>query len=126
MRDFRKEQKRFHNGYNELEKITNSEIRCSLFQNKVAQPTICETLFNKIAVSIAAILVLANVGTAVQAQPSADIVSAEGQVVPQEQVALAFQTGGTVESVFVADGDQVQAGDPLLQLDPAAAELGLA
>ncbi len=68
-------------------------------------------------------------GTAVLAAPalqtSTDIVSAEGRLVPQEQVALAFQTGGTVETVFVAEGDGVQAGDPLLQLDPAAAELGL-
>ncbi len=61
----------------------------------------------------------------VQAQTTADIVSAEGQVVPQEQVSLSFQIGGTVETVFVAEGDGVQAGDPLLQLDPAAAELGL-
>ena len=61
----------------------------------------------------------------VQAQPAADIVSAEGQVVPTEQVALAFQSGGTVQTVFVAEGDVVQAGEPLLQLDPAAAELGL-
>lgn len=60
-----------------------------------------------------------------QAQPAADIVSAEGQVVPTEQIALAFQIGGTVETVFVAEGDMVQAGAPLLQLNPAAAELGL-
>lgn len=68
-------------------------------------------------------------GTAVLAAPtiqtSTDIVSAEGQLLPREQVALAFQTGGTVETVFVAEGDVVQAGDPLLQLDTAAAELGL-
>lgn len=102
-----------------------SKIRCSLSQNKVSQPTICETLGNKIALSIFAIFLLANAGTAVQAQSTADIVSAEGQVVPQEQAALAFQIGGTVETVFVADGDVVQAGEALLQLDSAAAELGL-
>ncbi len=75
------------------------------------------------------ILLMAGSGTAVFAGPisqtNPDIVSAEGQLVPSERVALAFQTGGTVEAVFVADGDVVQAGDPLLQLDPAAAELGL-
>ncbi len=84
-----------------------------------------ETLCNKILLTWIIILLIASPGTAVQAQASSNIISAEGQVVPQEQIALAFQIGGTVEAVFVAEGDAVQAGDPLLQLDPAAAELGL-
>jgi multidrug resistance efflux pump len=58
-------------------------------------------------------------------QTGSDLVSAEGQMVPQERVVLSFQIGGTVETVFVAEGDTVQPGDPLLQLDPAVAELGL-
>jgi multidrug resistance efflux pump len=40
-------------------------------------------------------------------------------------VALAFQIGGSVAEVFVAEGEFVQAGDRLLRLDGAAAELGL-
>ncbi|MCA9942537.1 MAG: biotin/lipoyl-binding protein [Anaerolineales bacterium] len=74
-------------------------------------------------------LLAAGSGTAVFAAPTSqtdpNIVSAEGQLVPREQVTLAFQIGGTVETVFVAEGDMVQAGDPLLQLDSAVAELGL-
>lgn len=76
------------------------------------------------------IFILLTVGqkTAVLAAPAlqdGDIVSAEGQLVPRNQVALAFQTAGEVATVFVAEGDHVQAGDPLLQLDSSAAELGL-
>ncbi|WP_420644242.1 HlyD family efflux transporter periplasmic adaptor subunit [Candidatus Leptofilum sp.] len=70
------------------------------------------------------IFLIANAGAAVQAQ-TANIVSAEGQIVPQKQLSLAFQIGGMVETIFVAEGEAVQVGDPLLQLDPAAAELGL-
>lgn len=81
-------------------------------------------LRNKKLVAGVAIFLLAIFGTAVNAQ-NASIISAEGQVVPQQQVALSFQIGGTVETVFVVDGDLVEAGDPLLQLDPSAAELGL-
>lgn len=60
-----------------------------------------------------------------QTQNNVDIVSAEGQLMPRNQVTLAFQTAGEVAAVFVAEGDHVQAGDPLLQLDSAAADLGL-
>jgi HlyD family secretion protein len=58
-------------------------------------------------------------------QNSVNIVSAEGQLIPSQQVTLAFQTGGTVAEIFVAEGDFVQVGDPLLRLDAALAELGL-
>ena len=68
-------------------------------------------------------------GTAVFAAPTlqteTNIVSAEGRLAPTAQVALAFQTGGTVTEVFVNEGEVVQAGDPLIQLDAAAAELNL-
>ncbi|MCP4419274.1 MAG: HlyD family efflux transporter periplasmic adaptor subunit [Chloroflexi bacterium] len=66
--------------------------------------------------------------TAVMAAPAVqniDIVSAEGKLVPSQQVTLAFQTGGAVAEIFVAGGDVVQAGDLLLGLDAAAAELGV-
>lgn len=60
-----------------------------------------------------------------QQQNNIDIVSAEGQLVPRNQVTLAFQMGGAVDAVFVVAGDVVQVGDPLIQLDAAAAELGV-
>ena len=58
-------------------------------------------------------------------QTEANIISAEGKLEPVEQVTLALQIGGTVAEIFVAEGDRVQAGDPLLQLDASAVELGL-
>jgi HlyD family secretion protein len=112
------EKKKEHREAQRRHRVSQRNLRAALGY-------LCVTLCNKISLSIFAIFILVNVGTAVQAQATADIVSAEGQVVPQEQVALAFQIGGTVETVFVADGDRVQVGDPLLQLDPAVAELGL-
>ncbi|MAU00809.1 MAG: hypothetical protein CL608_26995 [Anaerolineaceae bacterium] len=89
--------------------------------------SLCVTLCSRFLLFGLVVFLIAKLGsgTAVLAQTSADIVSAEGQVVPREQLALAFQIGGTVETVFVSEGDVVQAGEPLLQLDPAAAELGL-
>lgn len=72
--------------------------------------------------------IMARVETAVFAAPklqNVDIVSAEGQLLPRNQVALAFQMGGAVDAVFVDEGDVVQAGDPLIQLDAAVAELGV-
>lgn len=89
--------------------------------------SLCVTLCSRFLLFGLVVFLIAKLGsgTAVLAQTGADIVSAEGQVVPQEQLALAFQVGGTVETVFVAEGDVVQAGEPLLQLDPAVAELGL-
>lgn len=103
------------------------EHRWTQSRHSVAQRNLRVTLWPKILLSGLAIFLVVNFGmeTAVLAQTNSDIVSAEGQLVPSEQVALAFQIGGTVETVLVADGDMVQAGDPLLQLDPAAAELGL-
>jgi HlyD family secretion protein len=50
-------------------------------------------------------------------------VSASGSIVPQTEIGLAFSTGGQVDEVLVEEGDQVQAGDPLVRLD--AAELDL-
>lgn len=44
-------------------------------------------------------------------------VTAEGRIVPPSSVQLAFQVSGSVEDVFVGDGDTVQEGDALLALD---------
>jgi HlyD family secretion protein len=43
-------------------------------------------------------------------------VIAEGKVVPAEEASLSFITGGVVGEVLVAEGDVVQAGQPLMRL----------
>jgi len=45
------------------------------------------------------------------------VVSAEGFVVPVRDTDLAFQVGGRVVEVLVAEGDQVEAGQVLVRLD---------
>lgn len=62
-------------------------------------------------------------------QPSQEterVVLAEGQVVPLEYNNLSFQTGGRVANILVEEGDEVAAGDPLIQLEPRDFELTLA
>ncbi len=57
------------------------------------------------------------------AQPSAATpaksggVTASGVVVPAQDAQLAFTLGGTVKAVHVAEGDHVQAGQMLVELD---------
>jgi len=46
-----------------------------------------------------------------------NIVSAEGQIVPLSDVLLSFQLGGEIQEILVAEGDEVTAGQPLIQLD---------
>ncbi len=46
----------------------------------------------------------------------AQIISAEGRVVPVRDAQLAFQSGGVVSRVLVSAGDAVAAGDPLVRL----------
>ncbi len=58
-------------------------------------------------------------------QTGIDVVSAEGVVEPVFYVGLAFQTGGEVAEILVAEGDQVQAGDVLIKLDAADLEIAL-
>jgi HlyD family secretion protein len=48
--------------------------------------------------------------------------TATGQVVAQRQAALSLSSSGTVAEVFVAAGDVVTAGTPLLQLETAELE----
>lgn len=55
-----------------------------------------------------------------------DTIEAEGALVPVAFVELAFQTGGTVSDILVDEGDFVQAGDVLVQLDATDLELALA
>jgi HlyD family secretion protein len=54
------------------------------------------------------------------------VVSASGKLLPAEWANLASQTGGRVIEVKVQTGDQVQAGQALVQLDDVDAKLALA
>jgi HlyD family secretion protein len=51
------------------------------------------------------------------------VVSVSGEVVPEEWATLSAQTGGTVMEVLVEQGDEVAAGDLLVQLEPTDAQL---
>ncbi len=53
------------------------------------------------------------------------VVSAEGQIVPLRDAALAFQAPGQVAEILVEEGAQVAAGDPLVRLDASDQEIGL-
>lgn len=53
-------------------------------------------------------------------------VTADGKVLPAADVTLAFERAGTVAEILVAEGDVVQAGQPLARLDTRALELKLA
>lgn len=54
-----------------------------------------------------------------------DVVSAEGQIVPLRDTQLSVLATGTVAEIFVAEGDNVAAGDPLLKLDTSDEEISL-
>lgn len=60
------------------------------------------------------------------AAPVAGGVLAEGRIVPLQFTNLAFQTGGVVAEILVAEGDAVQVGDPLIQLEDTDVQLALA
>jgi multidrug efflux pump subunit AcrA (membrane-fusion protein) len=53
------------------------------------------------------------------------IVSVTGEVVPASWTSIGAQTGGTVVEVLVERGDQVAAGDLLVQLDSTDAQLAV-
>jgi multidrug resistance efflux pump len=52
-------------------------------------------------------------------------VASEGQVVPLQSSPLSVQIAGPVAEIFVAEGDQVSEGDPLLRLDTTDQEIAL-
>ncbi len=58
-------------------------------------------------------------------QPSPSNVEAEGQLVPFSYVNMAFSAAGRVAAAPAAQGEWVQAGAPLIQLDTAALRLAL-
>lgn len=55
-----------------------------------------------------------------------DIVTAEGRIVPRDFISLAFTGSGQVQEIFVSAGQLVAKGDPLVQLDTADQENGVA
>jgi len=71
--------------------------------------------------------------TAVATEASANVVQAEGRLVPHHYANLATAASGQVTEILVKEGDQVESGAPLLQLgdreqyqaDIASAELAL-
>jgi HlyD family secretion protein len=54
-----------------------------------------------------------------------DVVGAEGTLVPLRHVQLSVPLSGQVAELFVAEGDEVAEGDPLLRLDTADQEVAL-
>ena len=63
--------------------------------------------------------------SAAQVPTAAPQISAEGQVVPAQHASLAFQTGGLVQAILVAEGQTVSAGTPLLRLASSDQEIAL-
>ncbi|NOK61686.1 MAG: hypothetical protein GFH27_549313n94 [Chloroflexi bacterium AL-W] len=55
-----------------------------------------------------------------------DSIVADAIVVPQRYVDILFTIGGTVDAVFVQDGDTVEANEPLAQLNTQSLELEVA
>jgi len=55
-----------------------------------------------------------------------EVAIAEGEVVPQGKVKMVQHLeGGIIEALFVAEGDMIKAGEPLLQLDLASSGTNL-
>ncbi len=57
--------------------------------------------------------------------PFESLVSVTGEVVPAEWATLSVEAGGTIDEVLVEPGDEVEAGDLLVQLDTTDAELAV-
>lgn len=105
------------------------------------KPMSIERLYNTLLLTMLALLIAAAVaGCGARPSPSgqsADTletaqvqrgtlvarVSASGSVEPNRRVALTFKTAGEVEEVYVAAGDEVAAGDPLVKLKADEVEL---
>ncbi len=58
-----------------------------------------------------------------QARPSSESVIVDARVVPAENITLQFGTGGTVAEIMVEEGEQVNQGDVLAQLDTTDLQL---
>jgi HlyD family secretion protein len=64
--------------------------------------------------------------TAAAKKSSASAASAQGYVTPVRHADLAFRTSGRVTQVLVAEGDQVEAGQPLVKLQDTELKAALA
>jgi multidrug efflux pump subunit AcrA (membrane-fusion protein) len=58
-----------------------------------------------------------------QVSASSSAVTASGIVVPAQEAQLAFALAGDIKTVYVAEGDQVKAGEVLAELDNTAFQL---
>jgi HlyD family secretion protein len=77
-------------------------------------------------------MLLAGCGAGTEATPTVDwsvdyvpVISVTGEVVPAEWADVSARAGGSVVEVLVEPGDEVAAGDVLVRLDPADAELAV-
>jgi multidrug resistance efflux pump len=61
--------------------------------------------------------------TPVTVNTGANVVSAEGQIMPLRHTELSFQAGGQVAEILVQEGGRVEAGEPLLRLEAADREV---
>lgn len=61
----------------------------------------------------------------VAVNPGLGTVSAEGQIVPLRHTQLSVLAAGPVVEILLAEGDSVQAGDPILRLDSSDQEIAL-
>jgi HlyD family secretion protein len=59
-------------------------------------------------------------------QAFASVVSVTGEILPAEWTTVSARAGGTAMDVLVEPGDEVSAGDPLVRLDSADAEIAVA
>ena len=62
---------------------------------------------------------------AISVDTGLNVVTAEGLVVPLDDTQLSFQSGGEIVEILVAEGDLVDAGDPLIRLDTTDQELAV-
>jgi len=62
---------------------------------------------------------------AISVNTGLNIVTAEGQIVPLDDTQLSFRSGGEIVEILVAEGDLVDAGDPLIRLDTTDQELAV-
>jgi HlyD family secretion protein len=58
-------------------------------------------------------------------EPVTGEIDVKGEVVPGRFAELSFQTGGTVSQIAVSEGQEVAAGDPVIQLESQQQELAL-
>jgi HlyD family secretion protein len=55
-----------------------------------------------------------------------EYLDAEGKIVPSQYAQLSFTTAGTLEEMFVNEGEEVVTGDPLVRLETTDQEIALA